>query len=68
MPLSVIACSFKTEQHGPVHHGLAVCSDPDTPVTFIYPDGKPFLGEIIWNFKLQHYMPWATFDWEQRGR
>lgn len=61
MQLYVIRCGFKIVQNQDMIEGLAICSDPATPVTFIYPDGKPYTGNEIWTYNLRHYSPWAKF-------
>lgn len=58
----VIACRFRTKKKGISVNGLAICSDPDTPVTFIYSDGKPYLGKDIWSYTLLHEEPWALIQ------
>lgn len=59
MRLFAVRCMFQAEKHTMPVHGVAICSDPDTPVTFIYPDGRPYKGEEIWNYKLNHLHPWT---------
>ena len=60
--LYAIACNFKPEQNGPWVQGMAICLDPDTPVTFICPNGKPYSSNEMWNYKLLHYKPWAKIE------
>lgn len=60
--LYAIQCRFKITEHSDTIEGLAVCSDPDTPVTFIHPDGSPYTGEMVWNYRLAHFNPWAKFE------
>lgn len=59
MSLYAIPCRFKTTKDSAPVEGIAICSDADTPVTFVYPDGKPYTGKEIWDYRLQHHMPWA---------
>ena len=59
--LFAIPCTWSPDRDTTIR-GLAICSDPDTPVTFLYPDGKPYLGNSIWAYKLQHYSPWAKLS------
>jgi len=58
MSLYAIKCRFKIDKDSYPIEGIAICSDPDTPVTFIHPDGKPYTGEGIWNYRLKHHAPW----------
>ena len=60
--LYFISCTFKVTQHSPMIYGFAICSSPDDVVTFVFPNGKPYLGLNIWDFKLQHYSPWGQFE------
>lgn len=60
--LYVIPCKFQPTEHSEPVSGLAICSDPDTPVTFILPNGLPYLGDVIWSYHLRHYSPWTKFD------
>lgn len=60
--LYAIACDFCLEHNGPTHHGLAICSDPDTVVTFVFADGKPYKGEEVWTYKLRHFNPWIMIE------
>ncbi len=62
MSMYVIRCRFQIKQGSEVVEGFALCSDPDTPTTFIYPDRTPYIGEDIWNYKLIHYEPWMKFE------
>lgn len=62
MQLFVIQCSFQTKKDGTPIHGLAICSDADTPITFIYPNGKPLILAEIWKYNLKHHLPWAKFE------
>ena len=55
----VIECSFTISEKSDPCQGIAICSDPDTPVTFVHSDGSPYNGESIWNYTLHHYKPWA---------
>ena len=59
MKLYAIACTFQTTEGGEKFAGMAVCSDPDTPETFIFPDGSPYIGKEIWTYSLHHHQPWA---------
>lgn len=64
MPLYIIQCTWKISETALSDHGIAVCSDPDTPITFIDgASGKPYNGEI-WNYQLHHFRPWGKFDTE----
>lgn len=65
MELFSIACSFQTHEGTEPIHGIAICTDPNTPVTFIYPNGKPYddHGAGIWNYKLKHYEPWTKIGY-----
>lgn len=68
MKLFVIQCTFTTVEDGEAKEtvdGLAICRDPDTPETFIYPNGHPLNAWEIWSFKLHHNMPWAMFKNEE---
>lgn len=60
--LYFIPCRWQAEQYSPVVHGFAVCSDADTPITFLYPDGLPCISDLIWSYSLQHYSPWAKLE------
>jgi len=60
-PLYVLHCSFQITKEGHKHVGLAICEDADTPITFIFPSGMPYNGEI-WDYKLNHYAPWARLE------
>lgn len=62
MQLAVIQCRFQITEGSPVVDGLAICSNPDTPVTFIHTDGTPYTGKDIWTYNLLHYKPWALFN------
>ena len=59
MALFAIRCRFKPTESSKYVEGLAICSDADTPVTFIHPDGKPLICDEIWDYKLHHTSPWA---------
>lgn len=54
-----IACWFQVAQNSEMLHGFAICSDADTPITFIYPNGEPYTGKDIWNYSLRHFEPWG---------
>lgn len=58
MTLYAIQCRFQVSEDSAKVDGIALCSDADTPVTFIYPDGKPYIGEDIWDYRLKHTYPW----------
>ena len=60
-----IACRFKINKTDDWVNGFAICSDPDTPETFIFPDGKPYTEVDIWDYKLQHTMPWACIEYKE---
>jgi len=60
--LFTIPCWFIVKRNTKRIDGLAVCSDPDTPVTFIHPDGKPYNGKTIWSYGLKHYQPWTKHE------
>ena len=60
--LFAIKCAFKPTQSSPAIIGLAICSDADTPVTFIHPDGTPYLEKEIWTYDLMHFSPWAKLE------
>jgi len=60
--LYAIPCSFKSTKGSETEYGLAICSDPDTPITFIYANGSPVIGDIIWNYHLMHHSPWAKLE------
>ena len=60
--LFTIQCRFQTHQHSTPVDGIAICSDPNTPITFIHPDGKPYLGKDIWTYNLRHHYPWSRHD------
>lgn len=60
--LYAIACSFQTTKNAKPVNGLAICTDPDTPMTFIFPDGKPYNSDEIWSYKLHHFTPWAKIE------
>lgn len=62
--LYAISCWFKPFENSPKVYGLAICTDPDTPMTFIFPDGLALRTEGIYDYKLAHYYPWAGFDVE----
>lgn len=62
MLLYAIKCRFKATENSEPVDGLAICSDPDTPVTFIFPDGMPYTGKEIWNYRLSYHDPWAKLD------
>jgi hypothetical protein len=61
--LYVIECSFRLIQNGRLHYGLAICTDPDTPQTFLYSDGT-HIGTSggIWSYSLLHHHPWSSFE------
>lgn len=59
--LCVIQCMFQVSKDSEQIEGLAICSDADTPVTFVYPDGTIYTGEDIWIYTLHHYSPWMKF-------
>jgi len=58
-----IQCRFKKTKDGDSLHGYAVCSDPDTPITFILPNGEAYNGGI-WTYQLLHHMPWVRLKGE----
>lgn len=58
MTLYAITCNFQVTQNEAMVEGIAICSDPDTPITFIHPDGKPYTGDDIWDYRLKHFNPW----------
>lgn len=58
-PLFVIEAQWKVKESDPWTHGLAICSDPNTPVTFVTPDGKPVITAELWNYNLHHHRPWS---------
>lgn len=60
--LYFISCTFKPSKDSETIYGFAICSSPDDVVTFIYPDGTPYTASDIWDFKLQHYSPWAQLE------
>ncbi len=62
MQLCVIRCNFQPERDSATIEGLAICSDPDTPVTFIHADGSAYPGADIWTYRLLHYSPWMKFN------
>ena len=62
--LFVIPCTFQIDEEGPSYKGLAICSDPDTPETFIFEDGEPLLNKEIWSYNLHHHEPWSKFEFE----
>lgn len=63
MQLYAIACTFKLVKDGEEYNGLAICSDPDTPVTFVHSDGIAITeGDDIWNYQLHHHQPWACIS------
>lgn len=59
MALFAIRCRFKPTKDSEYIEGMAICSDADTPVTFIHPDGLPLISDEIWDYKLEHGSPWA---------
>jgi hypothetical protein len=65
MQVYAISCTFKPEKDSEPVLGLAICKDPDTPETFIYPNGRPLIADEIWSYKLHHTMPWSAIevDW-----
>jgi hypothetical protein len=60
--LYAIPCSFKLTQDGPIHKGLAICSDPDKPITFIFPNGKPYIHGMVWSYVLKRYEHLAAIE------
>lgn len=60
-PLYAIPCTWSPEQ-GTIVHGLAICQDPDTVATFLYPSGEAYTGAQVWNYKLHHMLPWARLE------
>lgn len=62
MELFAIRCRFKETKDSVLVDGMAICKDPDTPITFIYPNGEPYLGSDIWNYSLLREWPWAKFE------
>lgn len=61
MELCVIACRWQATKDSKPVDGIAICKDPDTPITFINQDGTPYLGDGIWTYRLLHHYPWASF-------
>lgn len=57
-----IACTFKIYKDSEPVAGFAVCSDADTPQTFINTDGLSVVTDGIWTYKLHHYKPWAKVE------
>lgn len=62
MTLYAIKGCFKPSKNSEYIEGTAICSDPDTPVTFITQDGLPVSAETIWDYNLYHLAPWGRFD------
>ncbi len=60
--LYVVNCTFLVKEDDPAVSGLAICSDPDTVVTFIMPDGQAVKSRTIWAYHLHHRTPWAKFE------
>jgi hypothetical protein len=60
--LYAIPCTFKLTEQSETEYGLAICSDPDTPVTFIHQNGSPVIEDILWTYRLMHYSPWAKLE------
>lgn len=60
--LYFIPCTFKPTEQSETVYGFAVCTSPDDVETFIYPNGKPYLSNEVWTYKLQHYSPWGQFE------
>jgi hypothetical protein len=62
--LYCIPCTWSPEEKIIVQ-GMAICSDPNTPVTFLYPSGEAYEGKEIWTYKLHHYRPWTMLEVDQ---
>lgn len=60
--LYFIRCRFKPEKDSKTVDGFAVCTSPDGVSIFFHPDGKPYVGESVWTYRLLHYSPWAKLD------
>lgn len=59
--LYFIRCSFRPKKDSEPIYGFAICSDADTPVTFIHPDGTPLRSKVVWDYMLHHYSPWGRY-------
>lgn len=68
MQLYCISCTFQIERDSTPIEGIAICTDPDTPETFVYPDGKPYTGTDLWTYRLHHYSPWAVVQTNRTDR
>lgn len=53
----LIRCHFRKAKEDTLLDGFAICSDPNTPITFIYPNGEAHIGDI-WSYYLRHFEPW----------
>ncbi len=62
-PLFVTACSVKFKKSGPWVNCLGIGYSPDNDIeTFILPNGKPYTGEGVWNYKMAPYEGCSKFS------
>lgn len=60
--LYCIQCVFQPRKSSKEVWGIAIGTDPDTPIQFIYPNGKVYGGKAILSYRLIHNAPWIGLE------